>query len=162
MTACVATERVGPVPVAEAPVTKRGWRSWRLPSLREVWFQLHWFVGITAGTLLAVIGLTGAILSFEHEIVDAINPGVMHVDVEPGPRLSVAQLLQAAQRTRPDERVASMTLEAAHGSTALVRFAPPPGERRGLDLRIHPYSGAVLPALRGEEIGRASGRERVF
>ena len=38
------------------------WR-WRLPTVREVWFQLHWFVGITAGTLLAVIGLTGAILA---------------------------------------------------------------------------------------------------
>ena len=49
--------------------------------MREVWFQLHWFVGITAGTLLAVIGLTGAILAFEDEIVEAINPGVFAVPV---------------------------------------------------------------------------------
>jgi len=121
---------------------------WRLPSLREVWFQLHWFVGITAGTLLAVIGLTGAILAFEHELLDVLNPGVMTVDVEARPRLQPEQLLQAAQRARPGERVVSIVLESDPGSTAMVRFAPPPGERRGPDVRVDPYSGAVLPALR--------------
>jgi sulfite reductase (NADPH) flavoprotein alpha-component len=126
--------------------------TWRLPSLREVWFQLHWFVGITAGTLLAVIGLTGAMLSFEHEIIDVINPGVMQVDAQPGPHLPPDQLLAAAQRARPGERIASIALESEPGSTALVRFAPPPGERRGPEVRIHPYSGAVLPAPRGEGV----------
>ena len=60
---------------------------WRLPSLRAVWFQLHWFVGITAGTLLAVIGLTGAIMAFEDELLDVLNPGVMTVDAETRLRL---------------------------------------------------------------------------
>jgi len=123
---------------------------WRLPSLRAVWFQLHWFVGITAGTLLAVIGLTGAIMAFEDELLDVLNPGVMTIDAEVRPRLQPAQLLQAAQRARPGERVVSIVLEADPGSTALVRFAAPPGERRGPDVRVHPYSGAVLPALRFE------------
>ena len=123
---------------------------WRLPTPREVWFQLHWFVGITAGTLLAVIGLAGAIMAFEDELLDVLNPGVMTVDAEARPRLQPAQLLQAAQRARPGERVVSIVLEADPGSTALVRFAAPPGERRGPDVRVHPYSGAVLPALRFE------------
>ncbi len=125
---------------------------WRLPSPREVWFQLHWFVGITAGTLLAVIGLSGAMLAFEHEIVDVINPGVMRVEARPGPHLPPDQLLGAALRARPGERVVSIALDAQPGSTALVRFAPPPGERRGPEVRIHPYSGALMPAPRGEEV----------
>ena len=131
-------------------MTAAATRRWRLPTLREVWFQLHWFVGITAGTLLAVIGLTGAILAFEEEILEAINPGVMHIQVEQRPSLDPQQILLAAQRARPDERVASITLKAEPGSTVLVRFAPPKGERRGPEVYIHPYSGALLPEVRGE------------
>ena len=123
---------------------------WRLPTLREVWFQLHWFVGITAGTLLAVIGLTGAILAFEDEIVEAINPGVFAVPLEQRPRLEPEQILGAARQAHPDQRVASLAFKAQAGSTVSVRFAPPRGERRGLEIHVHPYSGNVLPAVRGE------------
>ncbi|WP_306391973.1 sulfite reductase flavoprotein subunit alpha [Telluria beijingensis] len=125
-------------------------RRWRLPTLREVWFQLHWFVGITAGTLLAVIGLTGAILAFEDEIVEALNPGVFSVAPEQRPRLGPEQILLAAQQARPGMRVASLTFKSEADSSASVRFAPPPGERRGPEIHIHPYSGALLPAARGE------------
>ncbi|HEU4600461.1 MAG TPA: PepSY-associated TM helix domain-containing protein [Steroidobacteraceae bacterium] len=41
-----------------------------------MWFQLHWFVGITAGIILGIAGLTGAMLSFENQIVTALNDGV--------------------------------------------------------------------------------------
>ena len=124
------------------------WR-WRLPTVREVWFQLHWFVGITAGTLLAVIGLTGAILAFEDEIVESINPGVFAVPVQAQPRLEPEQILRAARQAHPGERVASLSFAAQPGSTVGVRFAPPPGERRGPEIHIHPYDGSVLPAVRG-------------
>ena len=123
---------------------------WRLPTPREIWFQLHWFVGVTAGTLLAVIGLTGAIMAFEDELLDVLNPGIMTVGAEARPPLAPTQLLQAAQQARAGERVVSIVLEADPASTALVRFAAPPGERRGPDVRVHPYTGAVLPALRFE------------
>ena len=42
--------------------------------LKKVLFQVHWFLGITAGTVLAVMGLSGALLSFEDEILRAANP----------------------------------------------------------------------------------------
>ncbi len=32
---------------------------------RRILFQIHWFLGITAGFVLAVMGVTGALLSFE-------------------------------------------------------------------------------------------------
>ena len=48
-------------------------------TLRNAMFQLHWFFGITAGVVLALVGATGAMLSFEHEILKALNPGVITV-----------------------------------------------------------------------------------
>ncbi|MFP5475229.1 MAG: PepSY domain-containing protein, partial [Gammaproteobacteria bacterium] len=43
---------------------------------RQVLFQLHWLAGITAGTVLAVIGSSGALLAYRAEIVQALNPAL--------------------------------------------------------------------------------------
>ena len=48
-------------------------------------FQLHWLLGITAGVVLAVVGVTGAMLSFEADLLKGINPGVMTVEARPAP-----------------------------------------------------------------------------
>ncbi|SFR88579.1 PepSY-associated TM region [Stenotrophomonas maltophilia] len=42
--------------------------------LKSMLFQLHWLLGITAGTVLALMGLTGATMSFEDEIMRAVSP----------------------------------------------------------------------------------------
>lgn len=43
---------------------------------KTVVFQLHWLLGITAGLVLSVMGLTGALMSFENEIVRLANPAI--------------------------------------------------------------------------------------
>lgn len=122
----------------------------RRPTLRWIWFQLHWLVGITAGTLLMVIGLTGALLAFRDELLDAFNPGVRSVAVRRMPALAPDALLQAVQAAHPHERIASITVYAAPGGSARVTFAPAPGQRRGETAYVDPYSGAMLPPLRGD------------
>lgn len=47
--------------------------------MKKVLFQLHWFFGITAGLVLTLMGITGALYSFEDEILDALNPHVLLV-----------------------------------------------------------------------------------
>ena len=47
--------------------------------LGRILFQIHWLAGITAGTVLAVVGLTGGMLAFEHELLALFNPGVLRV-----------------------------------------------------------------------------------
>ena len=65
---------------------------WTWPSWKQVWFQLHWFIGITAGTVLMIIGLSGATISFKDELLDLMNPGVRHVAVETRAPLTPGQL----------------------------------------------------------------------
>ncbi|MBF9264662.1 PepSY domain-containing protein [Paracidovorax cattleyae] len=79
-----------------APDRRRRTFAW--PGLRAAIVQLHWFVGITAGTLLVVIGLSGALLAFREEILDLFNPGVRHVAPQAGPALAPPQLLEALSR----------------------------------------------------------------
>ncbi|HEY9238591.1 MAG TPA: PepSY domain-containing protein, partial [Burkholderiaceae bacterium] len=97
--------------------------------LRRVWFQIHWFIGITAGTVLVVIGLTGATLSFRAEIVDAMNPGLRRVAPPPGAhRLTPAELMDRVQAQSPRHRVANIRVFSEPGRPVRIGFAPAPGE----------------------------------
>ncbi|WP_229722934.1 PepSY domain-containing protein [Xylophilus rhododendri] len=121
-----------------------------MPGPRQVLFQLHWFLGITAGTLLLVIGLSGALLSFREEIVDAITPGGRHVPVAERPMLAPAELLEAVRAAHDGRAIGTLTLSSEAGHAARVLFAPPPGQRRGETIHVDPYTGAQLPPLRAE------------
>ena len=118
--------------------------------MKKLWFQLHWFVGITAGTVLMVIGLTGATLAFREEVLDWLNPGVRNVAVQNAPVLAPPQIAQVARLLHPDERLASIILYDTPGSSARVGLAPAPGERRGETVYLNPYTGAQLPPMRYE------------
>jgi sulfite reductase (NADPH) flavoprotein alpha-component len=143
-----------PMPAAApAPARRRSRAS--LPTLRQAWFQLHWLIGITAGTVLVVIGLTGATLSFREEILDLFNPGVRHVAAGPARMaglspLTPQQIAAAAGAARPG-RIANITLFSAAGASPRLVFAPPPGQRRGETVYINPYTGAIAPPLAGAE-----------
>ena len=128
---------------AAAPPQRRWHWSWK-----QVWFQLHWFIGITAGTVLVLIGLSGATLAFKDELLDAMNPGVRHVAVETRAPLTPAQLASIAAAEH-GQRVASITVYAEAGSAPRLFFAPQNGQRRGESVYLHPYTGATQPALAG-------------
>ena len=42
---------------------------------KTFWFQLHWFVGIVFGLTLFIIGVSGAILSYEKETLFIFESG---------------------------------------------------------------------------------------
>ncbi|WP_082491812.1 sulfite reductase flavoprotein subunit alpha [Duganella sp. Leaf126] len=116
--------------------------------MKKFWFQLHWLVGITAGTILVLIGLTGAILAFRDEVLDALNPGVRQVAVQAAPMLTPAQLAAAARVVQPQARIANITVYSAPGSSARISLAPAAGATRGAAFFLDPYTGALLPPLR--------------
>jgi sulfite reductase (NADPH) flavoprotein alpha-component len=124
-------------------------------------FQLHWLLGITAGVVLAVVGVTGAMLSFEHGILKAINPGVMTVEARPA-ALPPAELLARVGAQWPDRAIQSLALSADAEDAARVSFAPAPGSvapggrARGETRYVDPYTGALLPAPRGQGFFRTT------
>ncbi len=148
-TASTTTETAIPVSDPAAPPGGRRWRLPALPTPRQAWFQVHWFIGITAGTVLVVIGLTGALLAFHEEILDLMNPGVRHVAPSAGPMLTPQQTAEAVLRAGRSERISSVAVQAEPGSSARVTFVPRPGERRGDVVYVHPYTGQVLGELQG-------------
>ncbi len=77
------------------------------------------------------MGITGAMVSFQDELLRLLNPSVLHVEVADHPALPPAELVRK--------------LEASEGkSAARVIFAARPGERRGEQRYFNPYTGDYL------------------
>ncbi|MDE1146897.1 MAG: sulfite reductase flavoprotein subunit alpha [Azospirillaceae bacterium] len=138
---------------AIAPSPARRGRSWttRLPTPRWVLFQIHWFLGITLGFVLALMGITGATMSFEDQIMRAISPGVVTVAVQTTQILSPDTLMARLHEQRPDDKVTMLVLSPAPDEAARVMFDRRPGEEgRGTRAYVDPYSGVILGGANGE------------
>ncbi|HJQ62583.1 MAG TPA: PepSY-associated TM helix domain-containing protein [Burkholderiales bacterium] len=128
--------------------------------MRKIWFQIHWAIGITAGIVLAVVGVTGACLSFQNEILRALNPALITVAQRAEPPLPSAELLSRIQAARPEKQVTSLTVYRARDHAARVVFAAKPdvaggpGSRRSEVQYADPYTGELLGESRGARFFR--------
>lgn len=112
---------------------------------------MHWLLGLSAGSVLLVIGLSGAVLAFREEITEALNPQWRSVPVAAAPMLTAPQLLAATRQAWPDRRVGSLTLWADPGTAARLVLAARNEGQRGTTVYLNPYSGAALPPVEGGE-----------
>ncbi|MEQ7920677.1 sulfite reductase flavoprotein subunit alpha [Xanthomonas sp. WHRI 1810A] len=117
---------------------------------KKVLFQVHWFFGITAGLVLALMGITGALYSFEDEILDAINPTALFVQPLDA-QLPPVELVRKIEAQAHDT-VAMLRIEVAGDKAAQVWFKPAPGERRGPMRNFDPYTGELKPDAVGQEV----------
>ncbi|GAB2665669.1 PepSY-associated TM helix domain-containing protein [Arenimonas aestuarii] len=131
--------------------------------MRNVLFQVHWFLGITAGLVLVLVGVTGAMLSYEDAVLRAINPGVLVVPANGRPRLAPGDLLERVQQAMPGRTLQAVSLSTEADVPARVTFAPsaeavpgPGGRMRGESRGVDPYTGALLPQPRGEGFFRTT------
>lgn len=118
--------------------------------MRKLVFHIHWLLGVTAGLVLAIVGITGAMMSFERPIMEAISPSIVRVEVV-GERLSPDALIERFHSQQLQARVEQVTFWPDAQRSAQLRLAPKAGERRGESLYINPYSGAVLGKITGEQ-----------
>jgi len=108
-------------------------------SPRKVLFQLHWIFGITVGIVLAIVGATGALLSFEQQIVASLAGDSRQVEANGRRPLAPAELLTRVAANEPQKHITGLSIARAPGQTVRVTFAP--REQRYAD----PYTGALLP-----------------
>lgn len=112
---------------------------------KKVLFQLHWFFGITAGLVLALMGVTGALYSFQDEILMAINPQM--VVSQPGAVLAPGELVERMQAQGLS--VSGLYVDTQGGQPTRVFLTPAPGERRGGIRFVDPYTAESLGEPRG-------------
>src|SRR5262245_2338601 len=93
-------------------------------SLRKVLFQTHWIVGITAGIVLALVGATGALLSFEQDIVASLARAGRQVGPAGRTSLSAAELLTRVAAEQQDKAIVGLSIAREPSTTVRVTFAP--------------------------------------
>lgn len=121
--------------------------------MKNVLFQLHWFFGISAGLILAIMGVTGAIFSYEDSIIKALNPATFVVEKQADAALTPAEIYQRISQQHPEQTIKAVTVTASPTEAAMVTFADPknPKNRRGKERTINPYTAELLPEARGED-----------
>lgn len=120
--------------------------------MRPFFGFLHRWVGLLIAGFLFVSGVTGAVISWDHELDDLLNPHLMHAKTTGAP---IAPLALAAQVEARDPRV----------QVTFVPLAAEPGESLSLGVtgrvdattgkQIEPgYNQVFLDPASGEELGR--------
>jgi sulfite reductase (NADPH) flavoprotein alpha-component len=122
---------------------------------RQALFQVHWLLGITVGLFLAVVGVTGAMMSFEEEIMAALNSRVSRVVEREAPRLTVPQLVERAyDHLPPGATLHGLFIEGDAERLPRVQYWL--GKYKYYDERtqgeryVDPYDGSIL----SDPIGR--------
>ncbi|WP_298886168.1 PepSY-associated TM helix domain-containing protein [uncultured Bradyrhizobium sp.] len=119
--------------------------------IRAALLQVHSIAGLVLVLLLSLIALTGAIMSFEDEIVEHLNADIMQVAPQARSALSPDELV-ARLKTVPDAgKVAGITLSSDPSAAVHIRFARDEQGERPSSLYVDPYDGHALGVPHGEE-----------
>ena len=80
---------------------------------KTFWFKIHWFFGFVFGILLLLIGVSGAVLSYEKEILQAINKDTYFVNIPQDKQiLSTKEILEKYQTENPDSKINSISFSS--------------------------------------------------
>jgi len=119
--------------------------------IKSLLYQLHWLFGITAGLVLSLMGLTGASMSFEDEILRMANPSIAQLAQRhaAGERpLPVDVLLQRLALAPTDAQqthaITRLLIDPTGARPSAARLAGKDGGRVYFD----PYTGAPVASPR--------------
>lgn len=119
--------------------------------IRTILFRAHWALGLTAGLVLALMGVTGALMSYEEAVVEALNARAGAVEPGDRVRLGPEALIASIEAQLPGQRVAGLSIPGDPGRAVRVRFAgSAPGEHPAARY-VDPYDGTDRGAVAGEE-----------
>ena len=122
-----------------------------IPAPRTVLFRLHWALGLTAGFVLALMGVTGSLMSYEEAITAFANRDRTRVEARDRVPLAPSALAARIDAQAGGRTVNVLTLSGDPEASVFVRFARDSETRaRPPSLYADPYDGAVLGPVRLE------------
>lgn len=92
-------------------------------AVRPILIFLHRWVGLFIAAFLVVSGLTGAVISWDHELDDVLNPHLMYARAT-GPSLPPLDLARQIETRDPRVRVTWLPLSAEPGGTLAFGVEP--------------------------------------
>ncbi len=123
--------------------------------LKRLLFRLHWIIGLSAGMVLVVVGVTGGLIGFEKPLLGLVNPQLHLSAPATAAPLPPDTLIAAAQAAWPERQPRSLSWQGDR-EAVLVNMAKPGQRRGGLRIAVNPYTGAVLGPLHGTDFFRTA------
>ena len=120
--------------------------------MRAFWTLIHRWVGLTIAGFLIVSGVTGAIISWDHELDDLLNSHLLSVSTS-GPAISTLQLAKELEARDPRVRVSFIPLQAEPGKS--LGFFVDPRVDPAIGRLYEPgYNEVFVDPHTGAELGR--------
>lgn len=119
-------------------------------SIKAALLQIHSVIGLALSLVLAVIAVSGTIMSFEDEIGASLNAGIMRVEVRPAPVLTPDQLMSRLQAAPEFGKIAAITMASDPSRAVRIRLARNEDGSRPSSFYVDPYDATVLGTPRGE------------
>ena len=118
----------------------------RFATVRRMLFQIHMWVGLVLGLLLAALGLSGSVLVYDDVVADFLSPPP-HATAQ-GAALPLDQIIVAARAANATRGAATVMPAGDAGEPAIVRIGAAgrggAGHAPSVQVYVDPVSGAVL------------------
>jgi uncharacterized iron-regulated membrane protein len=110
--------------------------------MRRTLLQIHLYIGLAACLFLAVLSLTGAVITFENELNQAVNPWLLTVQPEAS-ALPWETVRHRVEEQEPAWRVQRIYMPANSGDSTYVRLVSRTSPRTG-EVYVNQYTGTIL------------------
>ncbi|QEZ89533.1 sulfite reductase, flavoprotein component [Aliarcobacter cibarius] len=120
---------------------------------KTIWYKIHWFFGVIFGLTLLIVGFSGAVLSYEKEILRFLNPNTYNIPIAQDKQiLKVQEILQKYQSQNPDTKINSISFSNDKSSSVVLNIASKdPNQKKGQNIYLNPYTVEILPELTGKD-----------
>jgi uncharacterized iron-regulated membrane protein len=110
-----------------------------MKTFRKILFWMHLTAGLTAGVIIFIMCVTGALLAFERQVIEYSERDVRYVaSTGEATRLTPQQVIDKLRETRPETKPSSISITNEPGATWVVSLG-----REG-QLFLDPYAGVVV------------------
>jgi uncharacterized iron-regulated membrane protein len=107
-----------------------------MKTFRKILFWMHLSAGLTAGVIIFVMCVTGALLAFERQIIELSESDVRYVAPRDGvTRLSAQQIAESVREMRPGAKPSSMSVTSEPNAAWLLSLG------RDGQVFVDPYTG---------------------
>lgn len=119
--------------------------------MRHVWVLVHRYAGLLIAGFLFLSGVTGAVISWDHELDEWLNPHLTHAPAT-GPAQDAISLATALEARHPHAQVTYVPLAAEPGHSLPFGVGPrvDPGTRQLYPLA---FNQVFVDPVSGQELG---------